>query len=118
MKIVKARRVRTFSPIETTAGRRRLLARLLVLSSALAAVGAATNASAQEPPAMRVAGIASANRTHTDGVERPFFDGLAKAAGVKTQLPRPRTRRFSLARRDCGRIDFPIVRPSATVSLS
>ncbi len=83
MLIVKLGRCRTFSPIEGTAiTRTQLLAHLLAVSIAL--FGGAV--SAQEPPSMRVAGIASANRTHTDGVERPFFNGLAKAAGIKTQV--------------------------------
>lgn len=48
-------------------------------------LAAATSASA-EPPTLRAAGTASANRSHTDAVERPFFDGLAKAIGAKTQV--------------------------------
>lgn len=87
MQIVKLGQCRTFSPIEeATIRRRRLLAHLLVLSIAVAIFGVAAKASAQEPPAMRVAGTASPNRSHTDGVERPFFDGLAKAVGIKTQV--------------------------------
>jgi len=56
----------------------------LVLASAL--LGTAATAYAQEPPTMRVAGVASSNRTHTDGVERPFFSALAQAIGAKTQV--------------------------------
>jgi len=61
-------------------------ARLTVLPIVLALAAAAAPAAAQEPATMRSAGTASANRSHTDAVERPFFDGLAKAVGIKTQV--------------------------------
>jgi TRAP-type C4-dicarboxylate transport system substrate-binding protein len=53
----------------------------------IAALVLAASASAMaEPPTMRSAGVASANRAHSDGVERPFFEGLATAIGAKTKV--------------------------------
>ena len=60
--------------------------RPIFLPLAATLLGMSAPAYPQEPPAMRVAGTASANRSHTDAVERPFFESLAKAIGAKTQV--------------------------------
>jgi TRAP-type C4-dicarboxylate transport system substrate-binding protein len=41
-----------------------------------------TGVQAQSPETMRIAGNFSANGKHTGGIERPFFDGLAKNTGI------------------------------------
>ena len=57
------------------------LLRPLALGAALLA-GTAGLASAQSPTTMRVAGNFSSSVTHSEGIERPFFNGLAAQTGL------------------------------------
>lgn len=56
--------------------------RLIRLAAAFAFGCASTLAMAQSPSTMRIAGNFSANGKHVGGIERPFFDALAKNTGV------------------------------------
>lgn len=56
--------------------------RLVRLAAALVFGCASTLALAQSPSTMRIAGNFSANGKHVGGIERPFFDALAKNTGV------------------------------------
>ena len=53
---------------------------------AVAAVLVAGMASAALAAELRVAGNFSGNKKHVDGVERPFFDGLAKETGLDLKV--------------------------------
>lgn len=56
--------------------------KLLKIGAVLGVCLLAGSAMAQSPVTMRVAGNFSSNAKHVNGIERPFFDGLAKATGV------------------------------------
>ena len=56
--------------------------RLAALAGLLTLPVAATCALAQAPSTMRVAGNFSTNVRHSEGIERPFFNGLSAASGV------------------------------------
>lgn len=54
----------------------------VIAAVALATVIIAMPAAGQSPTPMRVAGNFSANSTHVDRIERPFFDALARNSGI------------------------------------
>ena len=53
-----------------------------LLGAALGAILAAAPAFAQSPIQLRVAGHFTSNSRHTEGIERPFFNGLGQATGI------------------------------------
>lgn len=60
--------------------------RAALMGAALGLCLAAGAAVAQSPTTMRAAGNYSSSVAHSKGIETPFFEGLAKAAGVNLQV--------------------------------
>ena len=58
------------------------MSRLLSVLTLCSLLGLASGAQAADPTSMRVAGNFSSNRTHVEGVEKPFFTALPKLMGA------------------------------------
>jgi TRAP-type C4-dicarboxylate transport system substrate-binding protein len=55
----------------------------VAFAAAMLAAGLSGPSLAADPTAMRIAGNFSQNVKHTSGIERPFFEGLGKIAGLQ-----------------------------------